>query len=90
MHHDSIKYENIYDPKYLRIDGDTVKGILSLLKYNNEQQERIKNVYRELEYANDILSNMKTDGYVTNWKEFRKAVDVYMKFKAYKSVMKKP
>ncbi len=73
-----IKYES----KYLAIQGDTVKAILYLLK----QLEIKSNALYE---AENVLSNIRTDGFVTNWKEFHKAVDRYKKVKDYNSVMQK-
>lgn len=80
---DSIthKIEFNYEPKSLRIRGDTVKAILYLLKQLNTQSQALIE-------AENVLSNIRTDGYVTNWKAFYKAVDRYKKVKDYNAVMK--
>lgn len=63
-------FVNEYDKKYLYIQGDTAKAILMLLKHFNENDEK-------LEAANNVLSTLTTNGQVTNWKAFHKAVKAY-------------
>ncbi len=67
-HGDSLSINDI------KIEGDSIDAII-LLIHNLERANK------ERWAASDILRQVRTDGYVTNWKEWRKAVKRYQEIK---------
>lgn len=88
---ESPKWDSVvYDPQYLTIQGDTTKAILFLVKVLNQQSERHRKEAERANLAYDILSNIRTDGFVTDWKRWRLAVARYVKFSEYQSEIETP
>jgi hypothetical protein len=75
---DTIK--QIYEPKYLTIQGDTVKAVLYILKQLQTKSEA-------LYAAEEVLQYLTTNGQVTNWKKFYKAVKKYQAVQNYQAVI---
>lgn len=72
------------------IQGDTIKSILQLLRDYGDILKSERAASEALYEAENILQWIRTDGYVTNWKEWRKAVKRYQAIQNYKSVMQEP
>lgn len=71
------------------IHGDTLTSIIGILKYLDQFRETNARELEALRYAEEILSCLRTDGYVTDWKKFRKAVKDYMSVKDYHAVIQR-
>lgn len=75
---DTVK--QIYEPKYLTIEGDTIKVVLYILKQLQTKSEA-------LYAAEEVLSYLTTNGQVTNWNKFYKAVKKYQAVQNYQAVI---
>lgn len=75
---DTVK--QIYEPKYHTIEVDTIKAVLYILK---QLQTKSDALYA----AEEVLSYLTTNGQVTNWKKFYKAVKKYQAVQNYQAVI---
>lgn len=88
--YDSATRQYINDYENIKLVGmDSIHAIIMLSKALDRAYEWESSEMQALQYAEEILSCMRTDGFVTDWKRFREAVKNYMAVKEYRAVMQK-